>query len=139
MNFEYIKRREEFKELYTFEQKIIAKTDINEKLLKKYGLLNHEWIEKYKNNYNYEFYLRNGQINYNSNENIFKIEALSPKLKKVELVEYKKIIEINIPNNFVLVSKKFIDLVSKNFNDEGERKRLLNLCYEVLMIQNYDK
>ena len=135
MNFEYIKRSDEFKELYTFEQKIIAKTDINEKLLKKYGLLNHEWIEKYKNNYNYEFYLQTGQIMYNSIENIFIIEALSPKLKNFWLDENKKKIEINIPHKFVLVSKKFIDLISKNFNAEGERERLLRLCYEALMIQ----
>jgi len=123
------RRREEMKELYAFEQKIIAKTGNNERVFKKYGLLNNKWIEKYKNNYNYEFYLQNGQINYNSSENIFIIEDLSPTLK------YKN--EMKIPNDFALVSKKFIDLISENFNDEYERKRLLNLCYEALMIQNY--
>jgi len=112
MNFEEIKKKEEFKELY----------DNNEKTFEKYGLLNSEWIEKFKKN--------------NFNENIFKIEDLSPKFENIEFDEDNKKIKINIPNNFVLVSKQFFDSISNIFKNEDERKKLLNLCYEALEFRN---
>ena len=60
MSFEQIIRTEEMKELNDFEQKILKEDNNNEKNFKKYGLLNNEWIKKYKN-----LDLKNNQINNN--------------------------------------------------------------------------
>ena len=105
MNFDEIKRSDEMKELYEFEQKIKTKTFNNEEF-EKFGLLNSEWIEKYKNKYNYKLYLQTNQINNNLSENIFKIVDLTPKFEDLELGDDEEKIRINYPNNFVLVSKK---------------------------------
>jgi hypothetical protein len=129
MNFD------EMKEFYDFEQKIMTNT-YNNKEFEKFGLLNSEWIEKYKNKYNYNLYLQNGQIKNNCTENIFKIVDLTPKFEELELGDDQEKIRIKYPNNFVLVSKKFIDLITKNFENEDERNRLLNLCYEAFKINN---
>ncbi len=135
-DFEEIKRKEEMKELNDFEQKIITKTYNNEKTFEKLGLLNNEWIEKYKNIYNYNMYLQNDLINNNISENIFIIDDLSPKFKNLELDDGDKKIKINILFEFFLVSKKFIDLISKSFEDD-ERKRLLDsCCYEAFKSRN---
>ena len=106
-DFEEIKRKEEMKELNDFEQKIITKTYNNEKTFEKLGLLNNEWIEKYKNIYNYNMYLQNDLINNNISENIFIIDDLSPKFKNLELDDGDKKIKINILFEFFLVSKRF--------------------------------
>lgn len=135
MNFEEIKKNDEMKELYIFEQKILTKALINEKAFKKYGILNKEWIEKYKKTYNYNLYIKNKKINFNPNENIFKIDNLIPKLEILDLNDDEKI-KIYIHDDFVLVSEKFIGLISKNFENELERKRLLNLCCEALKTKN---
>ena len=131
-NFEEIKRKDEMKELLDFEQKIITKTYNNEKIFEKFGLLDNEWIEKYKNKYNYNLYLQKGLINNKTSDNIFKIDDLSPKFKNLELDDGKEKIKINIFVDFFLVSKKFIGLISKNFENENERKRLSSYCFDAL-------
>jgi len=135
MDFEEIKRKDEMKELYDFEQKITANANSNEKTFEIYGLLNNEWIEKYKNKYNYNLYLQKGQFNNNFSENIFIIDDLLPKFENLELDYDKQKIEINYNNNFALVSIKFINLITKNFKNE-EREKLLNLCYKAIKTIN---
>jgi len=128
MDFEEIKRKDEIKELNDFEQKIITNNNNNEKTFEIYGLLNDEWIEKYKNKFNYN--LQKLQFNNNFSDNIFKVSDLLPKFENLELEYGEEKIRINFPNNFSLVSKKFINLITKNFEIEEERNRILNLCYE---------
>ena len=130
MSFEQIIRIEEMKELNDFEQKILKEDNNNEKNFKKYGLLNNEWIKKYKN-----LDLKNNQINNNSRENIFKIEDLKPKFELLDLNDDEKT-KISIPIDFALVSGKFIDLISKHFENGDERVRFLKLSYEELKIKN---
>ena len=115
---------EEIFELNECEKKIKEEIFIKNKNVKnfeKYALLNKKWLDEYKKYYNVENCLKTGEIKTPKNEeNIFRIEELCPKYEMKQIIDdYKnEKIKVQVPINFILVSKKFIKLISKNIKNE---------------------
>jgi len=112
----------EMLELNKCEKKIkdqINKNKSNEIIFQKYGLLNKNWIEKYKYYYNYEHFLQKNEfISPSDKQDIFDITYLLPKFDESSLnddVEDIKNLHCSIPINFTLVSKNFLDLIKQHF------------------------
>ena len=130
-------------ELYNCEKKIkenILKLNRKNIFIENYVLLNKNWIEKYKKYYNYEYFLKNKEIESQTNsENIFIIKDLIPEFddRPIECEDEKiKNLNCSLPHNFVLVSDNFIKLILNNFEDgkSNVNKLLLdNLIYEVII------
>ena len=108
----------------------------------KYVLINKNWIEKYKQYYNYEHFIETQEIKPPSFiEDIFIINDLIPEFddRPLDLKNEKKInMNCSLPRNFVLVSENFIKLVVKHFENskaKGHTEKLIfdNLIYEVII------
>ena len=119
-------RIQEMNELILTEKKIkedILKKGATEIKFERYGLINKEWVEKYKRLYNFDDFLKNQKINPNQNrENIFILKDLIPifesKLLKDDNGKYR--FNVNLPSNFTLVNENFINLISKNIKKDIE-------------------
>ena len=141
-----IQRIEEMFELHISEMAIkedITKFNSEKIIFQKYGLLNKNWLKKYKSFYNYDYFIKNEEIKYYDKENnIFIIKDLIPKFDKKSLKNKydNSNIDISIPTNFILVSENFINLISHNFenknNDDNEinySEMIKDLIYEVII------
>ena len=117
-------RIQEMRELESTEKKIkedILKQGPTEIKFKKYGLINKDWIEKYKKIYNYDDFIKNQKINPNQNgEDIFKLKDLIPTFESKSLDDNngKHRFNVDLPSNFTLVSEIFMNLISKNIKKE---------------------
>ena len=119
---EILQINNELSELYLCENKIkeeIIKFKQNW-TIRKYALINKNWIEKYKQYYNYEHFLKTYEIKFPSNiGNIFVFNNLIPEFddRPLELINGKtnNNMDCSILKNFVLVSEEFIELIMKHF------------------------
>ena len=146
-NNEILQINNELVELYFCENKIkeeIIKFKQNlaiSKISEKYALINKNWIEKYKQYYNYEHFLKTQEIKPPSNiENIFIINDLIPEFDDSPLDLKNENINNNmncsLPKNFVLASENFIKLIIKHFeNNKSNSEKLIfdSLTYEVII------
>jgi len=117
-------RIKEMNELKLTEKEIkedILKQGPTELKFKRYGLINTDWVEKYKKFYNFDDFIKNQKINPNQNgENIFILKDLIPTFESKSLKDDngKNRFNVNLPSNFTIVSENFINLISKNINME---------------------
>ena len=132
---------DEMLELKKFESKIKGKimNNSNEIIFQKYGLLNKNWIEKYKKYYNYEHFLQKNEfISPSYKQNIFfDITVLLPKFDESSLnddVEDIKNLNCSIPINFTLVSINFLNLIKQHFYN-SQNKDLINLNFDGLIYE----
>ena len=111
-------------ELKLSEQEIkedIFKQGPTEIKFKRYGLINKDWVEKYKQFYNFDDFIKSKKINPNQNgENIFILKDLIPSFESKLLKDNneKNRFNVNLPSNFTIVNENFIKLISKNINKE---------------------
>ena len=137
---------DEMFELHLCENKIkedIIKFNQNCTNSQKYVLINKNWIEKYKQYYNYENFLKTQDINSPPSiiENIFIIDYLFPEFDYRPLEsknEEKNNMNFSLPKNFVLVSENFIKLIMENFGKNNSKENIEkeifeNLTYEVII------
>ena len=117
-------RIQEMNELKLSEQEIkedIFKQGPTEIKFKRYGLINKDWVEKYKKFYNFDDFIKSKKINPNQNgENIFILKDLIPSFESRLLKDNneKNRFNVNLPSNFTIVNENFIKLISKNINKE---------------------
>ena len=98
-----------------------------EKQFKKYGILNKDWIEEYKN-------IFNENETDSINKNIFDIKKLTPNFDNREIiVDINNKIIVNFPKNFFLVSENVINLLEEYFSNKEEQDKMLTLIYEVII------
>ena len=119
-----LKKEEEFNELINGEDEIrnhLRNNNSREYKYKNYGLLDIDWLLKYK------VYLTS-YVNNNLKKRFnYKINDMLPKCKEKNFIMYenndnKKEFKYNLPNNFVLVTEKFINLLSMNLNKDEDLK-----------------
>ena len=113
------KRIKEYKELLKGEEEM--KKELNkpgglEKGYKTYYLLDNNWVENYKklianNNFN--------QIN-----NLLKVDLIKTKYEEKDFSYVQKDFTFTFPYNFTFITKNFIDLLCKNFNNIKEQRAL---------------
>ena len=85
-----------------------------EKQFKKYGILNKDWIEEYKN-------IFNENETDSINKNIFDIKKLIPNFDNREIkVDINNKIIIYFQQIFFFVSENFINLLNKYFPNKEE-------------------
>ena len=136
----YEKRREEeLNELLNSEQEIknsLTNNNSVENKYKNYGLLDKNWLDNYKND------LYNILYNKTRNELNFNINFICPKKKTETYRHYKNqknnkkafnLIKYTFPTNFILVSEKFINLLSMNLNQEIEKTELKKCIYPLII------
>ena len=121
----------------------INKNNSNEINFQKYGLLNKNWIEKYKKYYNFEKFIQKQELETPSDkQNNFEIEItdLLPKYNENNINnedEDIKNIKCSFPTNFTIVSKNFIDLIQQHFYDKQNQdiiKQIFDdMIYEILI------
>lgn len=127
-SIEFVEKKKLLNELNKGEEEInnkinnILKIESN---YKKYGLLNYEWFEYFK------LYLNNSSsIGEREIQILIDIQNLLPKLDKKDYSFINGNYKFNFPSNFVIVTEKFMQLLSSYFNNA------LNLI-EYFKIKNY--
>jgi len=117
----------EMSELQLSEKKIkenILKQGPTEIKFERYGLINKDWIKKYKEIYNFDDFIKTQKINSIQNgEDIFILKDLTPKFEVKTLKDDngKHLFNVNLPSNFTIVREDFINSISKKLkNDTNE-------------------
>ena len=119
-----IKSSNNNKELFFLGNEInnkIKKTNLKP-VFKKYGLLNKDWVEKFKSS----LYSKK------QNEIIFQYEKISPNFEKKFPELETQLYSLSLPNNFTLVSEELINFISSNFDDEN-RNKLKGLFFDAII------
>ena len=93
----------------------------------KYGLLNKNWYDNYKNTLN-NYLIKNEKID----KNIYNINSLFPKFEKNNINYNNNIFSLSYPNNFIIVKEKIIYIIKKHFKD-NDRKEFENLIFDVII------
>jgi hypothetical protein len=127
------KKREELFELKKGEQEIRKKlrsTNTLEDKYENYGLLDIDWLSKYK------VYLNNYLNDKSKNRFNYNIKDICPKIKhKIFFISQNNIkrnYKYNLPINFVLVTEKFINLLSSNLNKK-EKKIIKSMTFQAII------
>ena len=123
MSIDQNDKKEEMKILFYGENEI--KNNIisnnNKMAFKKYYLLSKDWFEEYNQNL----------YSTNRNENLYKFNnKLSPQFDQKLSLFNRNTYSFYVPNNFVLVNQKLIDLLSKYF-DEKNKQILNDFLFEI--------
>ena len=119
---------DEYMELLDMKQKInddIKNSSGIKKGFEEYGLLDANWFKKY------ESFLEYYYKNLNNNVYIFDIDKILPKNEDKDYSYLGKNNTFGFPSNFVIVSKKLMDLLSNNFTHYEERKQIKNNLYQI--------
>ena len=117
-------KTKEIKDIFFFENEIKKKIkcrNIPKPIFKKYGLLNKEFFVKYKES------LYNKQ-----KENLFNNDSFFPLFIENNEIYNGQIYSFFVPNNFIIVTEKFIKLLFGTF--EQKYKQILNeLLFDIII------
>ena len=140
MKEDNVQRIQEMNELILTDKRIkedILKLDPTKIKFKRYGLINKEWVEKYKILYNFDDFIKYQKINPNQNgEDIFILKDLIPIFESKSLKDNngKFRLNVNLPSNFTIVNENFINLISKNIKKDIEETQEIKSMKELQWI-----
>ena len=121
------KYKEEYNELLKGEKEIndkINKSNNFRNGYTKYGVLSKKWVEEYK-----KFLFNSLYDNNNKNTFEYNVDSLRPPPEEKIFCLITDNFTYYLPYNFILVTEKFINLLSKHFTKKDQEKIFDRLYY----------
>ena len=128
------------KDLYQSEKRIEYYRDKNlsmKESLKVFNLylINKEWMENYKNFYNYDSFIAKCKNGHRISLSIFKKEDLPYKLKYSQnlIPNNDNSMNCNAPKSFEIVEKDIFESIIKDINTRNNINLKMDQCYDVML------